>query len=256
MFRIENLTIANVNLNGNNVLKSEEILNAVEKDLSGSFLWVVPKRNSLFFPKTNIEENLLRKYTRLESVSIVRRDLITLDIEVVERTPFALWCGNRYVDTSVELGNCYFIDETSLIFAKAPDFSGDIFFKYFGERNTDNVKPIGSRYMKETDFTGFNLFLEAFESLPFVPVSFTKIDDTDFSVRTNQGTQIIFGSDMSLSTILDNIESILESEALLNNEHVLEYIDLRFGNRAYYKFVGEEDVEEPRETNFGTSTDG
>ena len=42
----------------------------------------------------------------------------------------------------------------------------------------------------------------------------------------------------------DNMESILDSDSFrTTEERSLEYIDLRFGNKIYYKFKDEEELE-------------
>ena len=46
----------------------------------------------------------------------------------------------------------------------------------------------------------------------------------------------VFGEDPTI--LVKNLTLILDSDALRGKENLLEYIDLRFGNRMYYKFSG------------------
>jgi hypothetical protein len=48
---------------------------------------------------------------------------------------------------------------------------------------------------------------------------------------------------IGLSRVIDNLESVLESESLLADDRELEYIDLRFGNRVYYRYLDQRPVE-------------
>jgi hypothetical protein len=41
--------------------------------------------------------------------------------------------------------------------------------------------------------------------------------------------------DMSIESVLKNIEATLSAEGLREKFNTLEYIDLRFGNRVYFK---------------------
>ena len=54
------------------------------------------------------------------------------------------------------------------------------------------------------------------------------------------GPEIIFKTDADFQKIAENLEAALTTEPLLskfkNNYSSLLYIDLRFGNKVYYKF--------------------
>ena len=65
-------------------------------------------------------------------------------------------------------------------------------------------------------------------------------NETDISVPLADGYYIkaSFGEDPSELT--KNLALILSSDAIKGKIDELEYIDLRFGNRVYYKFKGEE----------------
>ncbi len=51
--------------------------------------------------------------------------------------------------------------------------------------------------------------------------------------RTNEGWQAIFMPSQNFSQQLDNLKIVLREK--LKNRENLEYIDLRFGNRVFYK---------------------
>ena len=57
---------------------------------------------------------------------------------------------------------------------------------------------------------------------------------------TSLGPEIIFKKDSDVQKIAENLKAALDTEPLLSkfkNEYSsLEYIDLRFGNKVYYKF--------------------
>jgi hypothetical protein len=140
------------------------------------------------------------------------------------------------------------MDEQSYIYASAPDFTGNVFFKYFGELyehdESQGDDAITSLYMSEQDFYGIRPFIEAFENLGYTPISLTRMDDGDFELRMIDEAKIIFGNDVRLSVLLDNMESILDSDSFRETPRKpLEYIDLRFGNKVYYKFRDEDELE-------------
>lgn len=243
LLRLERLMVSDVVTHGNDIVSTEDIKKIALEDISGTYFLVVPKKSVFFYPALRIKQDILNTFPRIDNVETDITDNTKLRIDVTERKPFALWCGETYVDTNEDLGNCYFIDEGSFIFATAPDFTGNVFFKYFGplaETSPDSIAPIGGTFMVTTEFQGLQLFLEGFKGFGYDPVSLARRDERDFELELADGAKIIFGGDQSLNILLDNLQSVVDSEAFqASASKKLEYIDLRFGNRVYYKFIGE-----------------
>lgn len=235
-FRIEKIVIV-----GNETMADTLIRDRVSHLLSGTYFYFIPKDNFLAYPKSNIAAVLLGAYPRIKNIFAETPDPSTLLVTVEEREPFALWCGETYHDTGNNRGNCYFIDEGGYIFAKAPDFSDNVYFTYFGELDTkgsmDGI-PIGGRFMNEIDFTGLQSLIRGFEEFDFPPTALTKGKNNDIELRLRFGTVVIFGREQDLSILLDTLESVFDSEEFKNAAHrELLYIDLRFGNKVFYKYA-------------------
>lgn len=246
LLRLPEVVVSEIRIHGNTITKTEEIQAIAEDRLSGTYFYFVPKNSEFFLPKQKIKKDIESAFPRVKETSVSFRFGEVLVIDIEERKPHALWCGPWYLNTEEEFGHCYFLDEKSFVYAKAPDFTGHIFFTYFGvlEGATAPSTPIGHAYMNETDFGSIEVFLDAFEEIGYIPVSFTKLDGEDVSVRMKSGAEVRYGRDMRLSVVLDNLQSAVESEAFQDIlQQDIEYIDLRFGSKVYYKLRGEEAVE-------------
>ncbi len=245
LLRHPEVTISSIVITGNNLTPTEDIEVLIQDELDSSYALVIPKRSAFFYPKNKLITTIDEAFARIEGVVVRQKNFTTLRIDVAERSPFALWCGKEFVEDGERFGDCYFIDDQSYVYASAPDFTGNVFFKYFGALaladNDREDAPIGSTYMSEQDFFGIRPFIGAFEDLGYAPLSLTRMDDGDFELRMDDGAKIIFSSDTKLSILLDNMESILDSDSFREaKDQPLEYIDLRFGNKVYYKFQEEE----------------
>ncbi|MFA6397669.1 MAG: hypothetical protein WDK96_02375 [Candidatus Paceibacterota bacterium] len=128
--RNKNINIDNIEVLGNNIIDKTEILNVVENDLNGRYLFLFPKRNSLIYQKGRIKNDLLEKLKRISEVKIDLKKWRTLQIEIKERPNEYLWCGDESSIGSNFENNCYFIDGDGYIFDKAPYFSGDVFLDF------------------------------------------------------------------------------------------------------------------------------
>ena len=239
---IEEVNIKTVVIVGNSVITKTQLEAIVEEQLKGTYGLLFPRTNILLFPKNSITADVRSAFDRIFYADIVVEDSQTIKLIVKERQPFALYCGDTFIDTQEISGQCYLLDERGFIFAKAPDFTGNIFFKYFGKTaaqiNEDLQVVQGLEYMPQDTFRDITLFLESFDELEIEPSSFTRLNDDDFELRFKDGSYILFGVEQNLISILDNLQSVFESEVFLELENVqLDYIDLRFGNRIFYKFV-------------------
>ncbi|MBU1046416.1 hypothetical protein KKH36_01375 [Patescibacteria group bacterium] len=99
----EKINIQNININGNKVIQEEEILKIVNENLEGNYLWLFPKSNIFIYPKSKIKEDLLNSFLRIKELMVTFNDLQSIDINIEERTPFALYCEKKDTNLAVEL---------------------------------------------------------------------------------------------------------------------------------------------------------
>ena len=220
------LTIKNVSLAGNATISQEAVLATVDKHLTGDYLWLFPKRNIFLYPKDRLVETLLKQFATAKKVSIKRRSLQTIMIEFSERENNALWCLNE--------SECFFLDSSGYVFAQAPNFSGDIYRKYFGGISAD---PIGQQYLSAKDFAALESFVTAVSSLGLTPKATYLTASGDYEIFLTTSSKIMLNQEKSLVATFINLEALWQSrdfQTELAGKN-LDYIDLRFGNKVFYK---------------------
>lgn len=243
--RTPSIRVASFNISGNKLIETSEVESLVSSILSGKYLWLYPKNNIFLLPRRELKESIMQQFKRAEDVSININAERVLSIRISERGAQYTWCGNT-LPALVESSNdkCYFLDEFGYIFDEAPYFSGATYLKFYGGLGEmDN--PVGQRILP-TSFeklvylqnvinqTGFNvssvvidpkgeidMYLAAFTTPPDAPKIILKIDS-------------------DVEKLAENLQAAVSAEPfkteLKNNYNNLNYIDLRFGNKVYYKF--------------------
>lgn len=232
--RLDRMMISESVISGNGTISSTTIQNEIQGYLAGTYFSLVPRGNILVYPKSTIINGLLASYPRIRSVTMGVGGT-KLDVHIEERKPFALWCGN---EPDQATSSCYFMDRDSYVYAPAPDFTGHVFFKYFGApaQVSSGDDAVGSTYMSREEWGGIQLLIETIGSMDMTPVSLRQINDTDLALALESGTEIIFGREQDLATVVDNLRSVVSAEPFNGTlDPTLEYIDLRFGDRVYYK---------------------
>jgi cell division septal protein FtsQ len=229
---LNSLNINNIEISGNKVVDTEAIKTIVKQQLAGKYLWFFPKTNILLYPENSIKNALQNKFTRLKDINLSLKNNNILQISVDERTPEYLWCGENLPSLGGGSEQCYFMDENGYIFDEAPYFSGEVYFKFYGE--------IGPNFQQLISFK--NILI----NMGLKPVALAATNDRDIQIFLSGGTslatapKIILRADADFEKVAENLETALQNEPLQskfkNNYSKLEYIDLRFENKVYDKF--------------------
>lgn len=245
--RLDGLNIKAVEASGNKVVDSVLIEDAVNEKISGKYLWLFPKSNVLYYPKSTIKAELQNKFYRLDSIDLSVRNREVLAVSVTEREAKYLWCGaTPAIDAKrPEKEKCYFLDSEGYVFDEAPYFSGEVYFKFYGFSDPKSENPAGS-YFSQKNFKQLVLFKDVVAGMGIKPVVISVLPDGDiemFLARTGSnmlGPKIIFRSDAELKNVAENLQAALATDPLMSQFKskygALLYIDLRFGNKVYFKF--------------------
>lgn len=255
IFGIERINITQFKISGNEVVSSESVQDEVTEIMSGNYLKLFSKSNFLIYPKQDIEETLLTIFPRFNEVDLNVDNFNILKIDVVERNPYVLFCekglfenekissinviseetDESIAEETVKLKErCLFVDNTGFVFDKAPNFPKEIFFKYYvgmaGEESLGKFAFEGEKF-KELD--SFIQFLNGLGLSPYK----LEIEKENYEIYFAENSRLIFEIDQDIKEVTTNLQSVLnmedfEEEGSLWN---IEYIDLRFGNKVFYK---------------------
>ena len=241
--KISLLQIENIEVSGNSTVSKDEIINLIKMETSAKYLMLFSKNSIFLYPKKSIEKKLLDDFKKIYKLSIKSKGLKTLVVNIAERKPNSLWCFSKSEDGSVRKnensGMCYFLDEEGVIFSEAPDFSGGAFLRYYGL--LDGVEqPVGQIYLPSEKFKEVSRFVSSLENLGISPAGFRAESENNYEIYLKNGVKIIFDDNQPFDKTLENIQSILseidfKGDYSANNPLKINYVDMRFGNKIFYK---------------------
>ncbi|MFA5778457.1 MAG: hypothetical protein WC870_03170 [Candidatus Paceibacterota bacterium] len=250
--RFDNLNITEIQISGNKILETEILQTTVEQQISNKYLWLFPKTNILIYPKNAVKEELKEKFKRLKDVNLSIKNNKILEVSLTERIAKYTWCGTvmpAQVDPlqkNVDTQKCYFLDEDGYLFDEAPYFSGEVYFKFYGLTNLNDEGIGAGFYFSEPNFKQLISFKNALESMELKPTSLYIKENDDIEIFLSRGKtlptgpRIILKKDSDFDKVAENLQTAITTEPLkskLKNKYSsLLYIDLRFGNKVYYKF--------------------
>ena len=233
LLRMESIQIRETNIEGTNIINKEEIQNVVNESLAGNYLWIIPKSNTFLYSTKNLNKTLTEEFPGIYTLDVSRQGFRKISIKISERKPEALWCEG---ENEGEIPECYFVDSVGVVFAKAPFFSGNVYFMYRGE--LDNDSPLGAQIFPSKDFSVFQAFVKQTTSKLGVSIVGAELKKGgDFDLILSSGVHILLNRSIPYDDIYNNMESVLKSKEFSATTTLssLDYIDMRFGNKIFYK---------------------
>lgn len=231
----ERLVINDVKVNGAQQLSANALMAAVQSGLSDNIFAIFAKANIFLYPKKAIEDDLATEFPRIKDVNLSRPGLMAqaIIVTVQERQPYAKWCQDDA---------CYFLDTGGFIFAEA-DASAPITSYVFRRGLIPRQDPIGQTFLRGR-LASIVHFLELLTAAGYKPEGIQVLNDKDFSVPLTDGPTLMVPFDVEGEKIVHDLQLALDAESVRGREGELQYVDLRFGNRVYYKFKGEASTQE------------
>jgi len=235
----ETFKITAVVVEGTLAVDPEKVVGNIESFLREPLLWRIDRNNSVLYPKRAIRKAILELNPRVKQVSLVLDEDKRMVASVEEYVPTLLWCPPEHISaTTTIITSCYFSDSVGHIFAPAPDYSGNPFlvFATTFPNTSEGVAPSGQSILPADEFAKVNSFLRQLSGLGLTSRVVREVGVHDFIVLTDKPWTIRFLS--TNDPVADGANLALVLENLTKDEvtlDALESIDLRFGNKVFYR---------------------
>lgn len=240
------ILIHTIRLSGAETIEPSLVTDEVQSAVGGYSWLVVPERNIFFYPEARVKSSVLRAFPRIASVSVKPASLTALLVSITERKQEYLWCSGD--DT------CYYMDANGYVFDRAPTFSGNVYFEF---RSMATSSPIGRTVLSSAAVAKIVAFRDELNKMftlygekqvgTIARVEVRSDGDYEFVIlradKKQTSWKLIFSKAQAAETLLDTIDTALTS--IVNGKNGkksladLEYMDVRFGRKLFYKFVGE-----------------
>ena len=229
-------TIQRIEVTGVSTLEPQQIETQVREAL-GKDGGYISSRNLFWYDARAIEKTLEADVYHVARASVSRESALstTLRVAIDERAPFARWCAAE--------NDCYLIDETGFIFEHlAASTTRDYVEPFIFSGGVASTTETLGAYVAPARFPSALAILRALGQAGYAPLRAEIDSDTDFSVLFEGGFRLYVSFGTEPPTLVRNLKLIFASDPLKERLADLEYIDLRFGNRIFYKLKGEDVV--------------
>jgi len=227
-FKIKEIEVSGVSESNRNKLSSEfsEIMKA-------KYFGLLPYNNIFVFPDESLRAEILISYPSIKDIEFKifpPEKVLTI---ASERELFAVWCFKE--------GECSFVDEGGFVFKLSPIFYGDLFLKFFDERKDSSFYDFskGGQVLSRDNFKMITEFISLASSTDIVIYRIFIKDDGLYEMETSLGWRIILNNNNNAEDSFQNLKIMLDNQIKEDYMEKIGYIDLRFGNKIFYKFNDE-----------------
>ena len=232
-FRIPYLQVDKIEISGNNLINSDDLIKKIKTNLEGKYFGLFPKANIFIIPKDKISAELPENFKRIKKISLDKKYFGAIAVKIDERNNAVLFC---------EKEDCAYADEKGFVFEKAPYFSGAVFLKLVEQRNSDsgeNAKTIdeylGTSFIAESEFKKILEFDGLINKIGGGVSEVVLKKENIYEFYMNEGWKIILNDKNEPQSAYLNLITALDAN-IKDKRPKLDYIDLRLGNKIYFKY--------------------
>ncbi len=227
LLQIPQIQITETKIKGNSFVTTEEIQNKTDVLLNSTILWFIPKRNIFLFPSSVLTQKI-KENPAIIDVKINKEFFNVLEIQVTEQEKQAVYC------TSFERNDCYYINGEGLIYSKITEYivpeQEIIIYREEEQRKiTENI-------LKTDLYENVLGFIKS-SSRYGIPIQYAYLKgDTTLEFHTASGATLLTSRYDDYEKDFNNFIALFDQNVLTKEQlSEIEYIDLRFGNKVFYK---------------------
>lgn len=214
---------------------TQDIRVAINNSLSGNYALVIPRRFIFGIRSSSIEERLQAALPRFATIAVAKQFPHVLAVSFTKRVFFALLCNDT---TKTDIHSCGYIDRMGFVYEDAPEASGSLIVKI--KSDIPDVK-VGMRAIDESTVRQMSLLGDGVGRIAGLRlISYELSGQAPDELRmhvapsTGGGFTLIVKKNDNLEAVLRILRTVLDEE-IKDNRSKLDYVDLRLGNKVFFK---------------------
>ena len=222
----------------------QRVSQLLSAELQGTVWEFIPKSEYFFVSPKTLMSSIQNNFPEIQSVSIEKKFAKTLIVSFEERLAWGIYCGGiRYSDSDVASTtaesagdldgvNCVYIDGGGFAFSPAPYLFGSLTKKVFSD-NPDVA--IGSSPVSLELLSFYDGIKDIYSEFSLPVTALVVSTESLKDIRLYSGSwYAIFDRQADIGKLKPVIQGLFKNE-LTGKFDRLEYIDIRFGNKVFYK---------------------
>lgn len=218
LFFSDLLKIKNIEVKGNQKLGAEEVKSALLSEISKKILLFIPK-NVFLINFDKLSYDISEKFPEIEKVSIKLNLPDTVSAEIIEKTPNGCWCKDS---------DCFYFDKYGIPYQKNNNCANLLTII------SDKKPEISKQVVSESGLADISKIYN--ESINQADIKDIAVYDDKIVLEAKQGWKAYFKPNNDIPGQIVNFKTIMSQKVGDSKISQLDYVDLRFGNKVFFKF--------------------
>lgn len=222
-----------VEITGEETLHPEELKVKVRQAVSGNFALLFPRASFPLINKSKLASLLKKEFPKIAEVEIEKEFPDQILITVRERKIWGILCNDLHEARQVT--RCAYVDTYGFGIEEAPDTVGSLILKI----KTDFKEILPGSQILDPELAQKMMLLEEQTQKSAragaIGFSYAENNPKEVVLETDEIFRLIFLLEGDLNNTFEVLKRVLEEE-IKEKRSRLDYIDLRFGNKVFYKF--------------------
>lgn len=218
------LKVKNIEVKGNQKLGADDIRSALLGEISQKILFFIPK-NIFAINFDKLSYDISSKFPEIDKISLKINLPNTVSAEIIEKTPAGCWCLSAQAGTN---SDCWYFDKYGVIYQKNSSCNNLLIIV------SDKKPQLAKSIISENDL---NSILSIYkDSINPSEIKNIFVSNEKIILESKIGWVAYFKPYDDIPGQIVNLKAILEQKVGESKKSQLNYIDLRFGNKVFYKF--------------------
>ena len=232
LFFTNHFLITDIKIGGVSESTQKEIIEYYNKVSQQRKFLILKQNKTVSFSAREFEKNILFELPKIKKIEIRIKMPHTLNMKVQERTQEGIWCAYA----KAEAPQCFFYDSSGVIYEEAPNSVRGSLIKIIRDSRVATAS-LGSAIMSLEILEYANDLIESLDTAYERPSYILIKNNDEISAGFSLGWEAQFSRSQDLMESVENLVLILNEEIGLRIGELL-YVDLRLGNKAFYKWQG------------------
>jgi|GEM_PF-1303758 hypothetical protein len=273
LMRIESMQITSVIVSETAYANASVLQEKVEAELEGNYLFVIPKTNTVLYPKETIADVVREGNPSFSDVEISRNGLQEVEVAIEEYESFGTFCttaihkdaqdedmlviGSYASGTRVLAGaksaisrtvplevlytespDCFLFNDESFVFATTSADLSETQLLFVNNEMATSSDMLGSTYLPIEHIVAIRDFTKKIEDINLQAESVWTKNGEVYTIETTDRLKIHLEPGATSDELFANLKTLLENNVITEGYYkTIDYIDLRFGNRVFYREV-------------------
>ena len=217
LFFSEFFQVKEIKIFGNQKVLREDLENLIREKIEQKILFF-PSKSIFLANFSEIKEEISKSFPQVAEINFKRKLPKTILLQIEERRPVAIFC---------QAENCFFVDIEGIIFESNVTKQGLVTLR----GSLDREIKLGEKIIEKEQVSKIlEIESKLRDNLKIQVKEVLVVSEERLNAKTLEGWEIYFNPKKDINWQLTKLKAVLEENYLPK-----EYIDLRFGDRAFVK---------------------